>query len=242
MRKQLLGTMLAAALPLAALAQGGPPAAQGPGQGSGAATAKDGPRFSPERMEKRMRLARTLGLAEALDLDAPAALKLGETIGKFDERRVAAHKTMHDSREVLRRAAQGEKVSAAEVDQAIQKALDARAQLAAVDRDTVAAVTQGLSPEKKARAVLFLGKFQRRFAGMGPGMGPGMHRGMGGPGMGPGMGPNRGRGGPGGPGGRDGFGMGNGPGDGMGPGTCGPMMGMAMSPPPGGDFDDEPED
>jgi hypothetical protein len=191
-----------------------------------------------------MRLARTLGLAEALDLDAPAALKLGETIGKFDDRRVAAHKTMRDAREVLRRAAQGEKVAAADVDQAIQRSLDARAQLTAIDKETVAAVTQGLSPEKKARAVLFLSKFQRRFgAGMGHGMGPGMGGpGMGGPGMHRGMGPGmKGRGGPGGAGG--GFSMG--PGEScerMGPGSSGPMMGMAMPPPPGADFDDEPED
>jgi hypothetical protein len=233
MRKQLLGTILAAAIPLAAAAQGGPPAApQGPQPGMQQGGA-NGPRFSPEKMEKRMRLARTLGLAEALDLDAPAALKLGDTIGKFDDRRVAAHKQMHEAREVLRRAAQGEKLSAADVDGAIQKGLDARAQLTAIDRETVAAVTQGLTPEKKARAVLFLARFQHRFAGhmmgpgMGPGGGPGMHRGMG-PGMGPGRrGP--GRGGPG--------------GDlGMGPGPEGPMNGMAMGPQPGDFFDDEPED
>jgi hypothetical protein len=230
MRKQLLGTMLAAAIPLAAAAQGGTPATPQGGQGGGAAY---GQRFSPEKMEKRMRLARTLGLAEALDLDAPAALKLGDTIGKFDDRRVAAHKQMRDSREVLRRAAEGEKVPAADVDAAIQKALDARAQITAIDRETVAAVTQGLSPDKKARAVLFLARFQHRFPGhmMGPG-GPGMHRGMG-PGM---MGPGRrGAGGPGGQGGPGG-------GFGMGPGPEGPMGSMAMGPQSGDLFDDEPED
>jgi hypothetical protein len=220
--------MLTAAMPLAGHAQGAPPQG-GPGQGQGPAANGAGPRFSPEKMEKRMRLARTLGLAEALDLDAPAALKLGETIGKFDERRVAVHKQLRESREVLRRAAQGEKVSGADVDGAIQKGLEARAQLAAIDRDTVSAVTQGLTPEKKARAVLFLAKFQRRFPGhgMGPGgYGPGM---MGPGGMRPGMGPGRGRG------------EGRGGEWGMGPGAGGPMMGMAM-PPPGGDFDDDPED
>jgi hypothetical protein len=143
-----------------------------------------------------MRLARTLGLAEALDLDAAQALKLGESIAKFDDRRLAAHVQMRDARQVLRRAAQGEKVAPADVDAAIQKALDARAQIQAVDREIVATVTKDLAPEKKARAVLFLSKFQRRFGGGGPGMHmghqgmPGMMRGPGGPG-GPGM-----RGGP----------------------------------------------
>jgi hypothetical protein len=212
--------IIAAAVPLAALAQGGPPAGATPQQGQG--QGKAGQRMDPERMEKRMRLARTLGLAEALDLDAPAALKLGDAIAKYDDRRIAARKTMRESREVLRRAAQGEKVSAAEVDQAIAKALDARTQLQAIDRETVATVTQGLTPEKKARAVLFLSRFQRRFPG-GPGMmGPG---GMGKGGMGQGRG----------------MGHGHGGNWGMGPADGGMMMGMAP-PPPAGDFDDEPED
>lgn len=238
MRTQILATLLAAAIPLAALAQGAPPQGAPQGQKPGTA-AKAGPgrggRGDPERMEKRMRLARTLGLAEALDLDAPAALKLGEIIGKFDERRLAAHKQMHEARQVLRRAAQGETVPAAEVDQAVQRSLEARAQLAAIDKETVAAVTQGLTPEKKARAVLFLARVQQRFGpGMGPGMGgPGTRGGRGGPGMGPGMRGGRGPGG---------FGAGACECDGTGPGPRGPMMGMAMPPPPGDDFDDEPED
>jgi hypothetical protein len=226
MRKDLFAAAIIAALPVATLAQPQPgPGAQNGRQGQ--AQGQPGPRRDPERMEKRVRLARTLGLAEALDLDAAQALKLGETIGKFDERRVAARRQLHDARQVLRRAARGETVAAAEVDQAIQRSLDARAQLQAVDRETVAAVTKDLTPEKKARAVLFLSKFQRRF---GPGMGPG--RGMG-DGMGPG---HRGRGRHGGRGGMDrgpdGFGMG----PGMGPG---PMMGMGPPAPGDDDWDDE---
>jgi hypothetical protein len=233
MRKQVFAVVLAAALPLASHAQGGSQA--GPPDQQGQGGQRQGPKFDPARMEKRMRLARTLGLAEALDLDAPAALKLGETMGKFDDRRVAAHKQMREAGEVLRRAAQGEKVTAGDVDAAIQKGLDARTQLSTIDRETVAAVTQGLTPEKKARAVLFLAKFQRRFHGHGPGMGPGMMGPGGGRGMmGPGMGGH--------PGGRGGMG-GAGGGWGMGPGDDAQMLGMAPPPPGGGDFfDDEPED
>ncbi|ACG75122.1 conserved hypothetical protein [Anaeromyxobacter sp. K] len=183
-------------LPLAALAQG---RGAGPGPGGGQAGAQAGaqaagPRGDPERMERRMRLTRTLGLAEALDLEPEQALKLGQQVAKFDEKRLALHRQMHDAHQVLRRAAQGEKVSAGEVDQAIKTALDARAQMQALDRDVVATVTKDLSPEKRARAVLFLERFQGRF---GPGMGPGMmkfRRGGRGPGMGngPGMGPGMG--------------------------------------------------
>lgn len=246
MKKQLLGTILAAAIPLAAFPQGGPPPGA-PAKGQAGATAR-GPgawRGNPEAMEKRMRLARTLGLAEALDLEPAAALKLGDTVGKFDARRLAAHRTLHDAQLVLRRAAQGEKVPAGDVDQAIQKSLDARAQLQAIDRETVQAVTQGMSPEQKARAVLFLARFQQRFGpmgGMGPGMmrggmGPGMmHRGMGPGMMGGGMGSGRGMG-PGmmggGMGPQAGFGPGSANCDGMGPGA---MMGS------GAGFDGGPEE
>jgi hypothetical protein len=214
MKKTILVAL--AALPLAAFAQ------QGQGQGPGAGPGRWGKNGQPdparvERMEKRMRLARTLGLAEALDLDAPQALKLGETISKFDDRRQAAHKQLFEARQVLRRAAQGEKVPAAEVDQAVQKAFDARAQAQAIDKETFAAISKDLAPEKKARAVLFLGKFQNRFGPRGGhmGMGPGMMRG--GRGGGGGMGPGGGQG--------PGAGMGMGPGamGMMGPGDGGPM-------------------
>jgi hypothetical protein len=215
--KKLMAAMIIAAAPLLVLAQGGPGPGPGPGRGPGTGPGP-GPRGNPEQMEKRMRLARTLGLAEALDLDAAEALKLGESIARFDERRLAAHKLMREGRDVLRRAAQGEKLAAAEVDTAIQKVLDARAQIQGVDREIVATVTKDLAPEKKARAVLFLSKFQNRFGGRG--MGPGMHGRAGYRGAGPGM--NRGRG------------MGPGGGMGMGPYGMGP-------PDAGGDgeWDDE---
>ncbi len=216
-----LATVSLAALPLAAAAQGpgpGGPPAGGPGQNG-----RWNPQQRVERVEKRMKLARTLGLAEALDLDAPQALKLGDALSRFDDRRMAAHRQLAESRDVLRRAARGDKVAPAEVDQAIARAFDARAQLEAIDKETVAVVTKDLSPEKRARAVLFLARFQQRMRGMGGGMGPGMGRGMG-PGM---MGPGRGRG--------RGMGPGMGPGMGMGPGPgMGPRM-MADGTCPNGD-------
>ena len=197
MRKQILVALLV--LPLAALAQA-PGAGQGPGPGPGAGPGRGmGPgkmgqgRGDPARMERRMRLVRTLGLAEALDLDEAQALKLGQAVAKFDDRRLAAHKQMQEAHQVLRRAASGEKVSAADVDQAIKRGLDARAQMDAIDRDVVNVVTKDLSPEKRARAVLFLARLHGRF-GHGPGMmmmrerRMMMHGGGRGMGMGPGAG------------------------------------------------------
>ena len=205
MRKQILVALivlpLAAAVQAQAAGQGAGPGPAGQGRGfepgmkmhGGQARGERGDRGDPAKMERRMRLVRTLGLAEALDLDEAQALKLGQSISKFDDRRLAAHKELRDAHQVLRRAAGGEKASAAEVDQAIKRALDARAQLASLDREVVGAVTKDLSPEKRARAVLFLSRLEHRF---GPGRGMMMRerkvmmRGGGGMGMegGPGMG------------------------------------------------------
>jgi hypothetical protein len=142
-----------------------------------------------EKMHRRMQLALTLGLAEALQLDDAAALKVRGQIEKFTPRRMAVAQQMRESVQVLRRSAKGEKVAAADVDAAIGRLLDARAQMQGLDREVVTTVTKDLPPEKRARAVLFLAKFhQRMMQEMRPG-----HRNHG-PGMGPGMGPGAGPG------------------------------------------------
>ncbi len=211
MRKLALAA--AAALPLAALAA--PPPGQpgpGPGGGPGMGPPADAAAWH-ERMEKRMRVARAVGLAEALDLDAAQATKLAETLGKIDQKREPAHKQQQEAMQVVRQAARGDKDAQAKVDDAVKKLFDARVQLQAIDRETYDAVAKGLSPEKRARAAVFLGRFQQRFGrgmgmmGMGSMDGPGMgmghgEMGHGGMGHGRGMGMGRGMGGPGqGPGG-----------------------------------------
>ena len=203
--------VLAVILPVAAFAQGaGPGPGYGPGSGGCANCAKrgggPGTDEQVERMEKRARLARNLGLAEALDLDTAQSNKLSDALAKLDDKRVALHKQTRDARQLLRKAAGGEKVTAAEVDGAIAKLLDLRTQSAALDKETLSIVTKDLSPEKKARATLFLARFEQKMGpggGMGPRKGGGMGRGMGG-GMGGGMG----------------HGPGMGPGMGHGPGDC----------------------
>jgi len=193
MKKTLL---LLLVLPLAALAQPGPGAGPGPGPTPERA----------ERMEKRASLALVLGLSEVLDLDSAQALKLRDTIAKFQGRRLAAHKANAEARQAIREIARTGKGDAKQVDEALKKAQDSSAQLDALRRETFAAVSKDLSPEQRARVYLFLSRFEDRF---GPGMG-GMHRGMkGGRGKGPGMG---------------GPGMGPGPMGGMG------MMGPGMGP------------
>jgi len=190
MKKFLVAAML---IPLGVLAQPGPGpgAGQGKGQGKGFAWTQD-PK-AQEKLQRRMQLARTLGLAEALDVDAKKALELDAVMAKYDEKRVAVRKQMRDAHDVLRKAADGEKVTAQEVDKAIQQGFEARAQMAQLDKETTQAVLKDLNPEQRARAVLFLDRFQRRFTMGGPGNVRVMKHRMG-PGGGPGAGAMVGRG------------------------------------------------
>jgi len=202
MKKLILTAVLLAPLTAFAQAGAGQSAGQGPGPGPGGGMGPGmgqgmgrGPGWRDgDEPGKRGKLALTLGLAEALDLDETQALKLRDAVEKFHQKRQPLHAQMREAMQVVRKAADGEKVEAAAVDQAIARLADLRTQAQAADRELVQAVTKDQPPQKKARAVLFLTRFQHRMEErMGP-MGRG-GRGMRGPGM-PGMmhGPGRGMG------------------------------------------------
>jgi hypothetical protein len=193
MRSQMktLALMLALTPALALAAPQGPPA--------GSAAGPDARRA--EYMQKRMRLARTLGLAEALDLDEAGAMKLRDTMARFDQRRAPIAEQIRDDMRVLHDAARGDKAAAGKVDSALKSLREARSQMLNLRAEMLGPITKGLSPEKKARAALFLGHFRERAGRMMPrhgcpfcahgrdkGMRPGRAGGMG---MGPGaMGPS----------------------------------------------------
>lgn len=209
------------AAPLAALALGAfapglaraaPPASPGPGP----AGVDDATR--QQHWQQRMRLARTLGLSEALDLDDAATLRARDAFAKHDERAAPIQKTLRDGMRVLRDAARGDQAAAGQVDSALQKVREARTQLHGLDQELLGQLTQGLSPQKKARAALFLARFDARAGRAGMMHGEGRFGGHAGPGFGP-----AGRGGPGGGAMMRGRGMGPGAMEGpraMGPGAC----------------------
>jgi hypothetical protein len=189
MRKTTL--IAALALPLAALAAPpGPPAGRGPG----------GPDEADRRahMEKRMRMARTLGLAEALDLGEAEALKLRETLAGFDARSAPLRAQMREAMEVVRRSARGDAAAQKGLDEALRKLREVGGQMRALHDEMLQAVTKGLDPQAKARAALFLQRFHQRMGaigrewktrqgagrGMGHGMGPGRMGAERGPGAG----------------------------------------------------------
>lgn len=190
---------LAACLPLAAVAA---PQKPGPAAGPGA----EGWEARSARMMKRARVAFAVGYAEALDLSEAEALKARDVVAKFDERRAAIHKQMREQKEVVRKAAQGDAAAGKALDGAFQKLHELRGQMMAMHDEMFQALTQGLSPERKAKAALFFHHFKKRMnahlmqlreqsRGMRGRMGPG--DGGGPPGRGPrwGMGPGGGMGG-----------------------------------------------
>jgi ATP-dependent Lon protease len=109
--------------------------------------------------EKRVRLARVLGLAEDLELDSAQALRMDETMRKFDERRRPLKEQVRESAEILEKAADGDNAAMSQVEQAAQRAFDARAQLAALDREMFQALSKDLPPQKRAKLALFMARF-----------------------------------------------------------------------------------
>ena len=134
-------------------------------------------------MEQRMRAARAMGLVEALALNDADAARLRDTLRPLDDRREPLLREVHDGMVLLRDAANGSEAAQQRVDETVKRVFDARAKVEALDRQLYQAVAKDLPPEKRARAAVFLARFQGRF---GMGMGPGGERG-GARGMGPGM-------------------------------------------------------
>lgn len=126
------------------------------------AASPDAQAEAQQSAEKRLRLARVLGLAEELELDSSQALKMDETMRKFDERRRPLKEQVRESADILERAADGDNSAMSQVDQAAQRAFDARAQLAALDREMFQALSKDLPPQKRAKLALFMARFDKQ--------------------------------------------------------------------------------
>src|SRR5215813_7732421 len=109
------------------------------------------------QMDSRAQMMMTLQLAEALELDDAATLKLRQSIAQWDAQRAPLRQQMFDQAQVLRRAAKGDTTAYGQVDQAMFQQL-----------------SQGLPPQKKAKLALAIARFKETSRGM-------MHGGRGGP-------------------------------------------------------------
>jgi ATP-dependent Lon protease len=112
--------------------------------------------------EKQMRIARVVGLSEELELDSAQALKLDESLRKFDERRRPLMQQVRESAQILERASDGDNTALSQVEQAAQRAFDARAQLAALDREMFQSLSKDLPPQKRAKLALFMARFDNK--------------------------------------------------------------------------------
>jgi len=147
----ILATLL---LATSALAQDAGPSS---GMGSGP---------SGEQWQKRARLMRTLAIADALDLDDTATLKLRDHLAHFEQTRAPIQAQLLEQTVVLRRAAKGDTTAFAQVDGAIQKVLALRGQLEQLDRQLFAELSAGLSPQKKARLALAMARLPQQMREM----------------------------------------------------------------------------
>lgn len=125
------------------------------------------------QLDSRAQMMMTLQLAEALELDDAATLKLRQTIAQWDAQRAPLRQQMFEQAQVLRRAAKGDTTAYGQVDQAIQKVISLRTQIHQVDQQMFQQLSQGLPPQKKARLALAIARFKETTRGM-------MHGGRGG--------------------------------------------------------------
>ncbi len=135
----------------------------------------------PSPMQQRGHVAMVVAISEALELNEADALKMSEKLKGLEEKRQPIRAQMHEAMRAVRAAAGGDAAALAQVDANVQKVLDGRAQMAAMDKELFTFLAKDLPPQKRAKLALVL-------AHLGQLRGQGGQGGMGGPG---GTGPRR---------------------------------------------------
>jgi hypothetical protein len=120
-----------------------------------------------EEREKKVRMMLVVGIADALSLSEQDALKMGEKVKAFEERRRPVREQLMESMKLLKNASDGDPVALTQVDGAIQRVLDGRQQMAALDKEMFANLSQGLTPQKRAQLAIFLARFHQGMGKMG---------------------------------------------------------------------------
>jgi hypothetical protein len=166
MKTRLLLTLLLTTS-LAAFAPGpGPHGGRGP---RGGGPFGDGPP-SPEQVEARERQVRMMmvvAISEALELNEAEALKMSERLKGLEGKRRPVRQQMGEAMKALKDAAEGDQAALAQVDANVQRVLDGRAQMAALDKELFQQLSQGLAPQKKAKLALALGRLNHELRGGG---------------------------------------------------------------------------
>lgn len=146
-------------------------AAPPPGAGDKTGPAKwggGGPEGRGERMEEREREARLMyvvAISEALDLGEADAIKLSEKIKGVEAKRRPLRQAMGEAMKSLRDAAEGDAAALPLVEANVQKVLDGRAQMAAMDKELFTTLAQGYPPQKRAKLALVLARLHQEGKG-----------------------------------------------------------------------------
>jgi hypothetical protein len=139
----------------------------GPGPGAGDREGRREERRE-ERMENRereVRLMYVVAISEALELNDADALKLADKLKGVEDKRRPLRQQMGEAMKSLRDAADGEQAALGQVDVNVQKVLDGRAQMAAMDKELFSTLAQGLSPQMRAKLALVLARLQHEMKG-----------------------------------------------------------------------------
>ncbi len=112
-----------------------------------------------QRNQARMRIMRLVGLADALGLDEAQALRIHETMRPFDERRAALEVENAGLARLVKRAADGDAGALGQVDQALQRMFDNRAEIQQLNRQMIEAAGKQLSARQRAQMAVFFATF-----------------------------------------------------------------------------------
>jgi len=145
-------------LPLSAFAAPPPPPPAPPLPPEHGEVYREVPREVRERMDRMERTRRVVGLAEELDLTSAEALRVDEVMRKYDEKRKQLKEQVSESARILERAADGEAEAGKQVDQASQRIFEARAQIAAIDREMFQAIAKDFKPQQKAKMAVYFAR------------------------------------------------------------------------------------
>lgn len=142
----------------------------GPPPGGGPKWAEKGEKGEDreERMEARgdrMRLMMVVAISEALDLTDAEALKIADKLKAIEEKRRPLRQSMGEAMKSLRDASEGDQAALGQVDANVAKVLEGRAQMAAMDKELFAQLSQGFPPQKRAKLALVLAKVGHEFKG-----------------------------------------------------------------------------
>src|SRR4051812_36639817 len=140
--------LIVALLAVSSVAMAAPP----PPPGAGAPPARwdgdrgeRGPEFK-EELQRKMHMMMVVGMADALGLNEAEALKLSEKLKGFEEKRRPVREAMGEAMKTLKSASDGDSSALPQVDAAVQKVLDGRQQMAALDKEMFSVLSKDLTP------------------------------------------------------------------------------------------------